>query len=293
MTLQIRDLAFGYDEEAVLAGLELSVEAGELLAVLGPNGSGKTTLLQCVNRILEPEGGSIEIDGDCVSHLSRQEAARRVGYVPQEEASAFPATVFETILQGRKPHGGWSPGQADREAVAAAIEQLGLGSFAMRQVDALSGGQRQKVRLARALVQNPSVLLFDEPTSALDLKHQLDVMELIVEHVRNEEVAALLAIHDLNLAARYCDRVALLQDGEVYTVGEPDVLTPETIRSVYDVEATVRQHNGHRVIVPEQPTSGNQQGLLADPIEAEHSTETVDQSTNSEDRSGRPASLDD
>ncbi|MFW5900729.1 MAG: ABC transporter ATP-binding protein [Halodesulfurarchaeum sp.] len=293
MTLQIRDLAFGYDEKPVLTGVELSVEAGELLAVLGPNGSGKTTLLQCINRILEPEGGCIEIDGDRVSNLSRQEAARRVGYVPQDEARAFPATVFETILQGRKPHGGWSPGQADREAVADAIEELGLGSLAMRQVDALSGGQRQKVRLARALVQNPSVLLFDEPTSALDLKHQLDVMELIVEHVRNEDVAALLAIHDLNLAARYCDRVALLREGDVYTVGEPDVLTPETIRSVYNVEATVRQHNGHRVIVPEQPTSGTRQGLLADPADSERDVAVFEEPTNREDQSGRPASLTD
>ena len=294
MTLQIRDLAFGYDEEGVLDGVDLSVRSGELLGILGPNGSGKTTLLQCVNRVIEPDAGCIEIDGDSVSNLARQEAARRVGYVPQEESSAFPATVFETVLQGRKPHGGWTPGRADREAVAAVIERLGLDQFAMRQVDELSGGQRQKVRLGRALVQNPSVLLFDEPTSALDLKHQLDVMELIVDHVRKGEVAALVAIHDLNLAARYCDRVALLHEGEVHTVGGPEVLTPETIRTVYGVEAAVRHHRGNRLVVPEQPTSGSGSQPMADIDDIERFADETEQSTNNDDdRTGRPASLDD
>jgi iron complex transport system ATP-binding protein len=265
VTVHVQNLQFGYDDESVLDGVDLSVASGELLGLLGPNGSGKSTLLQCLNRILEPDGGTVRIDGNRVADLHRTETARRVGYVPQEETSAFPSTVFETILQGRRPHGGWSPSEADREAVTAVIERLDLDAFAMRQMTELSGGQRQKVRLGRALVQDPSVMLLDEPTSALDLKHQLDVMDLVVEHVREREVAGVVAIHDLNLAARYCDRVALLHEGEIYDVGGPDVLTPETIRTVYGVDATVRHHRGRRLVVPEAPAGeGRERPVVAD-----------------------------
>ncbi|MCU4718244.1 ABC transporter ATP-binding protein [Halapricum hydrolyticum] len=252
MTLDVRDLAFAYGDESVLEGVNLTAESGELLGLLGPNGSGKSTLLQSLNRIHEPDAGTVLVDGDRVSELDRTELARRVGYVPQDEQGAFPATVYETILQGRRPHGGWSPGRVDRAAVEGTIEQLDLAAFTSRNVADLSGGQRQKVRLGRALVGDPSVLLLDEPTSALDLKHQLDVMELVGEHVRDRGVTGIVAIHDLNLAARYCDRVALLSNGEIYDVGGPDVLTPETIRAVYGVEATVKHHRGRRLIVTER-----------------------------------------
>ncbi|MFW6018916.1 MAG: ABC transporter ATP-binding protein [Halapricum sp.] len=252
MTLDVRDLAFSYGDEPILDGVDLTADSGELLGLLGPNGSGKSTLLQSLNRILEPDAGTVVVDGDPVTELRRPELARRIGYVPQDEQGAFPATVFETILQGRRPHGGWSPGRDDHAAVEATIERLDLADFTTRNVADLSGGQRQKVRLGRALVGDPSVLLLDEPTSALDLRHQLEVMELVVEHVRERGVAGVLAIHDLNLAARYCDRVALLSDGEIYDVGTPDVLTPETIRAVYGVEATVKQHRGRRLIVTER-----------------------------------------
>jgi iron complex transport system ATP-binding protein len=251
VTLEIHDLAFAYEDESVLEGIDLTAESGQLLGFLGPNGSGKSTLLQAINRILDPDRGTVRIDGDLVSESSRNEIARRVGYVPQEEQSAFPATVFETILQGRRPQGGWSPSKRDRQAATAMIERLDLEAFTNRRVSDLSGGQRQKVRLGRALVGEPSVLSLDEPTSALDLKHQLDVMDLIVEHVRERDVAGLIAMHDLNLAARYCDRIALLFDGEIYDVGGPDVLNPETIRTVYGVEATVQHHGDRRLVVPE------------------------------------------
>jgi len=257
VTLEVTDLTFAYGDQRVLEGVDLTAESGELLGLLGPNGSGKSTLLQSLNRIHEPDGGTVTVSGDPVGKLGRSEIARRIGYVPQDEQSAFPATVFETMLQGRRPQGGWSPGPEDRAAVEAMIERLDLAAFTTRNVADLSGGQRQKVRLGRALVGDPSVLLLDEPTSALDLKHQLDVMDLIVEHVREREVAGIVAIHDLNLAARYCDRVALLADGEIYDVGGPDVLTPETIRAVYGVEAAVKQHQGRRLIITERATDAS------------------------------------
>ncbi|WP_135665099.1 ABC transporter ATP-binding protein [Halorhabdus rudnickae] len=252
MTLDIRHLAFAYDDERVLDGINLTAESGELLGLLGPNGSGKSTLLECCNRLLEPDSGTVSLGGTSVGDLVADERARRIGYVPQAESRAFPASVFETILQGRRPHGGWTPSDSDRAAVEATIDRLDLDGLATRNVGDLSGGQRQKVCLGRALVGDPSVLLLDEPTSALDLKHRLDVMDRILGEVR-DGVAGLIAIHDLNLAARYCDRVALLSDGRVYAVGEPDVLTPETVRAVYDVEASVREHGDRRLVVPESP----------------------------------------
>jgi len=257
VTLEIRDLAFGYGDDPVLDGVELTIEDGELVGLLGPNGSGKSTLLECCNRILEPDAGSISVDGDRVADLGRNETARRIGYVPQSERSAFPATVFDTILMGRRPHSGWTPGEDDRVAVARVIDALDLSAFATRTVDELSGGQRQKVRLGRALVQETSVLLLDEPTAGLDLKHQLSVLDHLREHVDATSVSGLVAMHDLNLAARYCDRVTLLSDGQLDVVGDPDDLTGETIESVYDVEVTIVRAADRRLVVPERPVTGD------------------------------------
>ena len=257
MTLEIRGLEFGYGDDLVLNGVDLTVENGELVGLLGPNGSGKSTLLECCNRILEPDAGSVSIDGDRVADLGRNETARRIGYVPQSERSAFPATVFDTILMGRRPHSGWTPSEDDRMVVARVIDALDLSAFATRTVDELSGGQRQKVRLGRALVQETSVLLLDEPTAGLDLKHQLSVLDHLREHVDATSVSGLVAMHDLNLASRYCDRVALLSGGTVTVAGDPDDLTAETIESVYDVEVTIARAADRRLVVPERPVMGD------------------------------------
>ena len=251
MTLEITDLSFSYGDVSVLEGIDLTVEAGEIVGLLGPNGSGKSTLLKSIHRIHEPDGGRIAIDGRSVEAFGPQELARVASYVPQHDDGAFPATVFETVLQGRRPHGGWSPSATDREAVAEALARLDLEQFATRRLGDLSGGQQQKVRFGRALVGDPSVMVLDEPTSALDLKHQLDVMELVSTHVRQRDVAVVAALHDLNLASRYCDRIALLHDGEIHVVGPPEVLTPETVRTVYGVDISVFHHEGRRFIVPE------------------------------------------
>jgi iron complex transport system ATP-binding protein len=256
VTLELVDLGFAYDDGTVLDGVDLSVSDGEVVGLVGPNGSGKSTLLQCATGILEPDRGRVVVDGDAAATLGRQERARRIGYVPQTESNAFPATVFDTILLGRRPHGGWSPSREDREAVAAVIDRLGLEPFTSRRVSELSGGQRQTVRLGRALVQDPSVLLLDEPTSALDLKHQLAVMELLTGHAREASVATVVAIHDLNLATRFCDRIAILDGGELYDVGGPEVLTPEAIGEVYGVAVDVRTHQGRRLVVPDRPVDG-------------------------------------
>lgn len=252
--LEVLDVEFAYESEAVLDGITLAVDRGEVLGIIGPNGSGKSTLLRCLNRILDPDDGSVLVDGESIREMSRTELARQVGYVPQEERGAFPSTVFDTVLLGRKPHVGWRPTERDRSIVATAIERLGLEEYALRSIDELSGGQRQKVLIGRALVQEASVLLLDEPTSSLDIRHQLEVLDLVREQATAER-AAVIAIHDLNLAARYCDRLAMLCDDRIVAAGGPEILTPETIRDVYGVEATVTDHAGRRVVIPERPLS--------------------------------------
>jgi iron complex transport system ATP-binding protein len=265
VTVEVRDLSFAYGEEPVLDGVDLTVDDGELVGLLGPNGSGKSTLLECCNRILAPDAGSVRIDGVRVADLGRDETARLVGYVPQSESSAFPATVFDTILMGRRPHAGWTPSEADRDAVADVIEALDLSAFAMRTVDELSGGQRQKVRLGRALVQEASALLLDEPTAGLDLKHQLSVLDHLAAHVQGGALSGIVALHDLNLASRYCDRVALLSDGRLAVVGDPSDLTPGTIEEVYDVEVTIAQAAGRRIVIPERPV-GRREAPIGDGV---------------------------
>lgn len=265
MRLEIDDVSFGYDSRPVLEDVSLSVDEGELLGLLGPNGSGKTTLLQTMNRILEPEQGVVSLDGRPVEDHASEELARKVGYVPQRGNETFPTTVFETIMLGRNPHVGWRPGTRDREIVRNAIEALGLESLAMRDFHELSGGQQQKVLLGRALVQASEVLLLDEPTSGLDLKHQLEVMDLLFKYVRDNRLTAVVAIHDLNLAARYCDRFVLLQDGSIYAAGGSEILRPEVIEEVYGVTVEVRDHDRAPIIVPLEPTeseAGDFEGLL-------------------------------
>lgn len=250
--LEVLGLEFAYESEPVLDGVTLELARGQILGLVGPNGAGKSTLLRCLNRLLEPDDGAVFVGGESIDDLGRTEVARRVGYVPQDERSTFPSTVFDTVLLGRRPHAGWRPTEADREAVASVLERLDIEEYALRSVEELSGGQQQKVRIARSLVQDVSLILFDEPTSSLDIRHQLEVLDLVREQVGDDR-AAVVAIHDLNLAARYCDRLAMLHDDRIAAVGGPEILTPETIREVYDVEATVTVRDGRRIVIPERP----------------------------------------
>ncbi|RZV06353.1 iron complex transport system ATP-binding protein [Natrinema hispanicum] len=257
MTLEITDLRFQYGDSTVLDGINMRVDAGEIVGLLGPNGSGKSTLLKSIPRIHNPDAGQITIDGRNVEAFSPNELARVASYVPQHNDSALPATVFETVLQGRRPHGGWSPSEADREAVTEVLERLEIEQFATRRMSDLSGGQQQKVRFGRALVGDPSVMVLDEPTSALDLKHRLDVMELVSTHVQNRDVAVVAALHDLNLATRYCDRIVLLHNGRIYDAGSLEILTPDTIRTVYGANVSVVRHDGERFILPNTSSRTN------------------------------------
>ncbi len=245
MTLRIEDLAAGYGGEQVLDGISLSVEPGTMVALLGPNGVGKSTLLKAVSGILEPDRGRVTLDGTDIDELSRRERAGKVAYVPQAESPTFASSVFQAVLLGRTPHTSWRPTDEDRERVGAVLAKLGLSDLGTRRLDELSQGQRQKVTVARVLVQEPAALLLDEPTASLDLAHRLDVLEILQEQVRDRQAASLIAMHDIELAARFADEIALLRDETVFDSGPPEaVLTADAIEAVYGVKAAVDRAGG-------------------------------------------------
>lgn len=249
--LRIHELNFRYKNINALEGVDLKLNKGEILSIVGPNGAGKTTLLKCIVRIVKPERGTILIDGKDASQMKRLDLARYVGYVPQSSPSKFPITVFDAVLMGRRPYITWKPSKKDLEVVADLLMSMDLEDLALRGFDELSGGEKQKVLLARAFAQDPNYLLFDEPTSNLDLRHQMEVMEMISGMVREKGVAAILAMHDLNLASRFSDRILMLNAGKIFCNGEPlQVMTVENIRSVYGVEVTINLSDGHPYIVP-------------------------------------------
>lgn len=250
VNITIKSLTFGYNGSMILDNLNLVVEDSEVLGLVGPNGSGKTTLIKCMDKILKPKG-SILIDGRDIDTVSRTDLAKRLGYVPQSSSTPLATTVFDTVLMGRRPHISWRVSDSDLDKVADILGLLHLEYLAMRDFSQLSGGQKQKVLIARALAQEPEVLLLDEPTSSLDMKHQLEVMETISSLVKEKKISAVMALHDLNLASMFVDKLAILKGGKIYAAGEPiDLLNAKNIRDVYGVEAVVMNNLDRPYIVP-------------------------------------------
>ncbi len=254
--LEVNGLDFSYDREPVLRRIDFQLDYGEVLGIVGPNGSGKTTLIKCVNGLLTPEGGELFLGDRDLSKLTRKEKARRIGYVPQAESPAFPSTVFDAVLTGRSPGSSWKPSEDDLSAVSETLSQMELGELALRDVKKLSGGQLRKVLIARAFVRDPTLLSLDEPMASLDLRHQLEVLNTVKDWLTDEN-AALITFHDLNLAAKHCDKVVVLKEGEVFARGGPEVLTPETIEPVYGVEVEVNENHSTRWIEAKRPLTGN------------------------------------
>lgn len=253
MKLEIKGLNFAYDKsKLVLKNVSFSLDQGDILAVIGPNGSGKSTLLKCINNILSPNEGDISLDGKKIEKYSMRDLSKKIGYVPQIEQRGFPSTVFDTILMGRKPYISWEPSSKDLKIVSDIIERLDLKDLSMREINQLSGGQRQKVFVARALAQQPDILLLDEPTSNLDLKHQLEVLDIIKKEVENGR-SAIIAIHDLNMAVRYSDNLVMLKEGKVFASGGLEVINSKNIESVYDVKVHVGEHAGWPIVTPDSP----------------------------------------
>lgn len=260
MILEVKGVQFGYKSRLVLKDISLNVSGGEVLSLVGPNGSGKTTLLKCMNRILKTQKGTVFVAGRDVGKMKTKEMARAMGYVPQSANSSFPLTVFDTVLLGRTPHVTFKVNERDKEMVFSALTMMGLEAMAFRTFNELSGGERQKVLIARALAQEPEVLLLDEPTSNLDLRHQLEVLGTIASLVKGKGLLAVIAIHDLNLASRYSDSIVMLKDGVIYATGKAgEILNAANIREVYGVDATVNGDSGRPYVIPLAPVANGPQ----------------------------------
>ena len=224
---------------AALAGVDLTVRAGELVCVLGPNGAGKTTLLRVLAGVLPPAEGEVLLFGSRVHEMPRRDVARTLAVVAQDETPAFGWTVREVVAMGRAPHqGGWlRAAPEDLAIVAEALRRCDLEALADRPVVALSGGERKRVTIARALAQTPKVLLLDEPAAFLDVRHQVALYELLTAEVARARLACVVVMHDFNAAAQYADRVALVKDGRLVAIGTPaEVMTPARLREVFEVE---------------------------------------------------------
>ena len=251
MSLQISGLRVGYRRREVLHDLDLTAPRGAVLGLLGPNGSGKSTLIKTIARIIRPTAGELRWDDTDLTNLSRRDLARLVAYVPQSIDVSFSLTVREAVLLGRTPHFGARPRRADWDRVDEAIRQLGLTELADRHTAELSGGQAQRVLIARALAQEPQILLLDEPTSALDLRYQLQTLHLAQQIAVERGIAVVLSIHDLNHAARFCDQVAFLLDGALIRHGRPaDIYSGRLIEQVYGVDVDLSTYQGFAEIHP-------------------------------------------
>jgi len=245
----VRGLDFSYNGKNALSDMNLDLRGGNLIGLVGPNGSGKSTLLKIMDGILKPGRGCILLDGKDISSMGRKELARGVGYVPQSTRFLFPKSVFDTVLMGRIPHGNWAPTGKDLKTVSRVLEELQLGDLSGRDLNSLSGGQKQKVMIARAFAQEPDVLLLDEPTSSLDLANQIDIMELI-KGLTEKGILAVMAVHDLNLALRYCDSFVLLKAGKLIATGDSETVSSEVLEDVYDIRAKVLGEGREKVFLP-------------------------------------------
>lgn len=249
MSLRIESLRQGYGDAAVLKDVSLIVEKGEVVCVLGPNGSGKSTLIKTICNILPPKGGSISVDGLDTSDIEPKELSRYIGYVPQKYASSDYMKVFDAVLLGRAPYMSWSYSKNDFRMAAKAIHDMGIFDLIDRDINDLSGGQMQKVIIARAMAQAPEYYILDEPTSSLDLRNQLDTLHTVKNMVREGDCGALVALHDLNLAMRYCDRVVMIHDGYIHVEGRPEeVITERNILEVYGVHSEILEGREGRIV---------------------------------------------
>jgi len=254
--LRIEHLTVSYDGHRVLHDATLRVESGEVVALVGPNGAGKSTLLRAVSGVVQIQRGEVHINGSLLSMLSSMERARYLAVVPQARSLPPAFTVHETVMLGRTPHLGWlgRTGPRDRERVQYALEHTQMLPLAERYVGELSGGEQQRVLLARALAQDTPVLLLDEPTTHLDLQHRESLIRLIRELASKKHLAVLMVLHDLNLAGLYADRVALLVDGQLQAVGSPaEVLTEAQLSRVYQMPVRVIPHPeyGSPLVLPD------------------------------------------
>jgi iron complex transport system ATP-binding protein len=236
------DLSLSYESASILEHLDIGIEQGEIVSLVGPNGCGKSTLLRGLARLLRPSGGAVCLDGKEIHQLPTRELARKIGVLPQNASAPEGLTVHELVAQGRFPHQSWLRqwSEEDERATQEALRITHMQQMADRPIDTLSGGQRQRAWIAMALAQDTDILLLDEPTTFLDMAYQLDVLDLARRLNREKGMTIVLVLHDLNQAARYTDRMIVLGDGHVVADGTPqEVLTPEMLAAVFGVAVNI------------------------------------------------------
>lgn len=254
MKLRVRGLFFKYNSLDTLGDIDLEVNEHEVVSIIGPNASGKTTLLKCINKLLKPYIGTVYLDGKSVAKMNLKEVARKVSSVPQIFTRSFPFKVFDVVLMGRKPYIKWQLAEEDLKIVEESMRLVDVENITSKYFDELSGGETQKVLIAKALAQRPELLILDEPTTHLDIKHQFEILDLIRTLSKSRDISVLMAIHDLNLAATFSDKIYIIKEGRIFASGSPkDVLTPENIKEVYEVEVRVLKNEEFIHIVPVRP----------------------------------------
>ena len=249
MKLSVKDLSFSYGGRKVLDRISFDVEDNSIVSILGPNGVGKTTLLRCLCNLHRPQEGSILVDGTDVLTLSGRELAKHIGYVPQS-TKPVRTTVFDTALIGRRPYMEWGVTKRDMEITESVLDALGLTGLSMRYADEISGGEYQKVQIARAMVQEPEILILVEPTNNLDIANQHVTMHAILNAVSSRGMCTIMTMHDINLAVHYSDRFLFIKDGRVWAYGGPEIITEELVHDVYGIDSDVITHKGMPFVIP-------------------------------------------
>ena len=251
--LEVENLDFAYDSEPILKNISLSIEKGDFIGLIGPNGSGKSTLLKLMGGILNCPDNAIRINEHPINAINKKKLARAITWVPQEHPLVFPYTIQEIVLMGRHPY--LPPlsfeGEEDYTIARKAMETTQTLQFSDRYFNEISGGEKQRVMLASAITQEPEVMLLDEPTSALDLKYQVQILNILNQLNEEKNITLILAMHDLNLASRYCRRLILLNDGAIVCDGTPEeVLKKEIIENVYGVNVSLHNLDGDILVHP-------------------------------------------
>jgi iron complex transport system ATP-binding protein len=243
--LEMRNVTLGYNHQPVLRDITLKASPGEMVGLIGPNGSGKSTIIKALSRVMQPDSGKIAANGQDIVTIPRRELACMVGVVPQLPLLPSSFTAFEIVLMGRNPHLGLfqSESRRDWDMAWQAMVKTGTDPLANRHINELSGGEIQCVLIARVLVQETKVILLDEPTANLDIGRQVEILDLIKNLCTENNLTVMAAVHDLNLAAQYCDRVILIHEGKIHAEGTPqEVITENNMRQVYGAENCVFTH---------------------------------------------------